>query len=1095
MDTWSGMAAEDIDLQLLEQEIRKAGRPLHANILARAAVRAHLERAGSERSYAPGAQYAPQEVISFDGQQATVLAVEPASNPKQGAFKILTLMLEDGTERYMAAEVAGAPAEHKRSVTDAEVDQVIAEHGATVRAAVSDALGGDGRFVWFQDPQGDLWCLADMPPVVSEEDLAKVAAALPRDIENGELVSSTTEELVRAVWGSGDDGSAEYALRAFALGRALLECEGVEYMVGRWVWTGAWRAFTQREPLTSPRMPTQVEIPAGIAEASEAEIEEENRRELVAETGDELPTEDASEAEDLESWRSNRLIHATFTLSARHYYEGWLPLTKQAQRLFPPFAAGKQEVIFHHHFADSPESFPAWVDREEGRIWVSKQMYETLRNHRIYPGARLRISARNEREYDIYTRPPTKEGTIRVWRMWLENGTIQYDPPYEEPRQYDIDDDVFVADVRFEDLDALFRQAEKAGNSIFGLMYAKCVEWCEAQGRKDLLVTADDLFEAIHFDEEGRMTSKATIAWELWRRLAFKSVGGGSYLFRPKFGGLMRSAEIQTRPPRRPTPVRPRPTVTRRRRLREIAPEPAIHTTARDLWAELEADEQRMAALRSAVQAYMADPLREKVLFLREKAHQRIRELVSRERLNALTLHDFNRHIWQIGSCQYRGRSYRIDSEEMEALLREMSTGELQAAYDSGELGMEGNQTWGSGSSVIGPRLNIRDTEMEQVVRDTLRSLLYGEGTAEQRMDRVIREPNGFGMNVVTGILHAVYPAEQMLYNSRSVDALKLLGISWPTDWQNNIESYVIYRDLSRLLQEHFAFRSLTDIDWFMYQVATRKLKGEIREPEGIEALWDRYVLCLNPARYIGWTVVHQRKLKGYYDLWANYLKFMDEYPGIGDALAEVMTGIHWRGTMHARYLGLITESRIVTPVGREFYSTPDARDNILHRQFQKWYYCVDLFCDPDPEYRVYPLFALLRILLSLPESHHAVSVDELRYFVLPTRTFDECDDRVVLIRDFRKNSRKRREQLERIFQHTYINRIGQMLELSPYLLLNENTVGVRPSYVRDVKHMLTQYEELEREGRVPHYPDNPQRYLDMLRSTDSIFEFCVKGK
>jgi len=750
------------------------------------------------------------------------------------------------------------------------------------------------------------------------------------------------------------------------------------------------------------------------------------------------------------------------TLRARHYYEGWLPLSKKVQQLFPPLASGRQEVVFHHYFGDEPESLPGYVDREQGRIWVSAEMYETFRHYRIYPGARLRISARTEREFDIATRETDKTEPIRVWRMWLdEDGQIQYED-HEEPRRYEVDDDVYVADVRFEDREALFCQAEEVGNSIFGLMYKKAVEWWEAGKRTELRVTAEELFEAIHFDEEGRMTCKATIAWELWRRLAFKSVGGGKYVFRPKFGDHVRS-------------------------LRRRGPQPIQRT--KDLWAEL--DEQTKAALRTAVHAYMENSGRERVLFLREVAHRRIRELLPKDRLGVLTLDEFNHQIWQVGAIRYKEQSHRIDSGEAEALLGVMSIQELRDAYESGELEIEGNQTWGSGGYKFGSRLAKSDAEKEQIARDTLQFLLYSEGSVEQRMGKVIKQSNGFGINVISGILHAVYPERHILYNRRSVDALKVLGMSWPANWRSDAATYVTYRDFCTQMQEHLGFHSLTDVDWFMYQLATGRIRLSVSELQPTGALWEKYVLSLDPNRYIGWTVVHQRKLKGYYDLWANYLKFMDEHPHVDEQASRSKTSIHWRGTMHPRYLGLITEERIVTPAGKEFYSLPDARDSILHRQLQKWHYCIDLFCDPDPGYEVYPLFALLRILLSLPESEHTISLDELRYFVLATKSFEECDDRVALIRDFRENHEVWESRLDGIFRYTYVERIHHMLELSPYFSLGGAHVGIKAAYVTEAQHVLTQYQELERAELVPYYSKKPHRYLRMLRSTESIFDFC----
>jgi len=513
-----------VNLDVLAQTLRSAGHPIHVNVLARAAVRTWLEAGAGVRHYAPGAQYQAGETVVFGDQHATVRSVQEGSNPIQGPFSVLTLILPDDTERLMAAEVPGAPAGDRQPVTEAQVDEIQRTQGAAIRRAVQATLAADPRFISCQTLQGDLWCLVEMLPQVDQDNLRKVLTALPNELLDEEPVSRTTEELARAIWGLEDDGSDTYALHAFALSLALEGHDAVVNLGDRWVSARAWEAFSARQALEVPRLPTQVTLPEGVEAATRAQIKQEQRREAAGEGGE--PEVEEPAEKDLETWRQDRPTYTVFTMRARHYYEGWLPLSGQVRRLFPPLASGRQEVVFHHHFGDEPDSFRAWVDQEKGRVWVSREMYECLRHYRIYPGARLRLSARNEREYDITPREPTGTDSIRVWRMWLdEEGRIQYEV-YEEPRRYDVDDDVYVADVRFEDRKALFRQAEEVGNSIFGLMYQRAVEWWEAGGRKDLVITADQLFEAVHFDEQGRMTSKATIAWELWRRLAFEPVGG-----------------------------------------------------------------------------------------------------------------------------------------------------------------------------------------------------------------------------------------------------------------------------------------------------------------------------------------------------------------------------------------------------------------------------------------------------------------------------------------------------------------------------------------------------------------------------------------
>lgn len=47
----------------------------------------------------------------------------------------------------------------------------------------------------------------------------------------------------------------------------------------------------------------------------------------------------------------------------------------------------------------------------------------------------------------------------------------------EEPVSYEVDGDVFVAAARFDDLDALFAQAERVGASVFQLMYVQALTW------------------------------------------------------------------------------------------------------------------------------------------------------------------------------------------------------------------------------------------------------------------------------------------------------------------------------------------------------------------------------------------------------------------------------------------------------------------------------------------------------------------------------------------------------------------------------------------------------------------------------------------
>ncbi len=529
MVAWSEMGPQDVDLDALEDQIRSAGKPVHINSLARAAAQSWSSRLATRRQYAPGSRYARGEIVLIDGQAYVVKAVTPARNQEQGHFQIVALELPDGTKRLKAAQVRGAPAEPHQVSADGVCPESI-DDGRHVRAVVGEALGEDPRFDRLEDSQGDQWCLVQMLPEVGAREISRALRALRGDLQEGELASKTTAELVWEVWRMPEDGSAEYALHAFALGLALSRRGGVQSLAGRWVRAKAWDTFTRRSELTVPRQGSHVHIPEGVTPAAEQTDEPPG-----PDVNDDIPQALSPGREDLEFWRSSRPASAAFVLHAHHYYEGWLPLSRKLGELFPPFSCACQEIVLHHHFGNEEESFRGWVDRHRGRIWMSQHVYETFRRCGIYPGARLRVTPRSEQEYDLATQPASSDEDIRVWRMRLVGGKIEYSDDLE-PRRYDIDDHVFIADVRFEDLGALFRQAAEAGNSIFGLMYRKSVEWWEAAGRKDLHVSADRLYEALHMNPKGRMTTRGTIAWELWQRLAFKPLGGGIYLFRPEYG-------------------------------------------------------------------------------------------------------------------------------------------------------------------------------------------------------------------------------------------------------------------------------------------------------------------------------------------------------------------------------------------------------------------------------------------------------------------------------------------------------------------------------------------------------------------------------
>lgn len=557
------MLGDEVDREGLAQAIREANRPVHLNELGRIAARTWLETAPTERRYAPGATYSPGETVSVDGQPATVVAARTGGNPAQGTFQVLTLRWPDGSERHLAAAVPDAPTEDREPVTEHRVRALLdGGEGPSVRAAIQEALGGDTRFGWFQDAQGDHWCLVELLPPVSDDDLATVWRLLQDQSDGEALRLTSTDELVVAICGQKNDGTNAYLLTAFALNVELARCSDVRWLGQGWALEDSWQRLQDRPALIGPRQPNVVTLPDGVSPSAPAEDDDGATLAGTQDAGDGVPS---APEPDIETWRLDRASNATFTLVARHYYGGWLPLTRQLRRVLPPSATGTYQITVHHRFDGSAGSFTAWVDRERDRILGSAAMYEAFREHRIYPGARLVLSHRgNLWGYDIRTKPVSEGRRVKVRRLFLsEEGHLEYEE-LDEPVRYEIDPDVFVADVRWEDIPALFRQADEVGTAIFQLMYQRCCQWWEEGGRGPLYVTAEQLFEAVHFNDEGRPASKTTIVWELWRRLAFEAAGSGRYRFHPEHGDRQRSIEPSRHRPRAITPIPSSPARTRR---------------------------------------------------------------------------------------------------------------------------------------------------------------------------------------------------------------------------------------------------------------------------------------------------------------------------------------------------------------------------------------------------------------------------------------------------------------------------------------------------------------------------------------------------
>lgn len=245
----------------------------------------------------------------------------------------------------------------------------------------------------------------------------------------------------------------------------------------------------------------------------------------------------------------------------------------------------------------------------------------------------------------------------------------------------------------------------------------------------------------------------------------------------------------------------------------------------------------------------------------------------------------------------------------------------------------------------------------------------------------------------------------------------------------------------------------------------------------------------------IGWKVIHQRKIKAYIQEWINYFRYLHNNPRASESSIRAATGIHWRGAIYMRYLGMVTEDKKVAPPAIRFYKNPTTRDAILQQQLEKWYYCVDdFFRVGDKTYKVFPFFVLLKILIEIgkrTQGNYRISIDEFRYFVLTTKRYSDYKISTDFILAYRNSSATIKPILNKIFASTSYDRVLFLLEVSHILTITKTSISIKKSYLKNALDKIKAYEKLDRSKSIPHYRKNKFRYFKMLYSDESLFEFC----
>ena len=216
---WQSFTISGRDLERVEERMLEAGTPQAIGDLAEVVIRGRLDEAAAQRPandaetrlYQPKYNYEVGQRLRFSALNnalGVVVGTRPGDNPALGAFDVIRVRMERGSEREFAVNY---PADHPLNADAVSSHTTNAlSYGAQVGRVLAQRLAQSPDYVAF----GDLWFRRDLLPEVNPGHLIIAEAVI--DVA-GE--AQPTGALLNDVELQGGDPVA----RAFALNVALAQ--------------------------------------------------------------------------------------------------------------------------------------------------------------------------------------------------------------------------------------------------------------------------------------------------------------------------------------------------------------------------------------------------------------------------------------------------------------------------------------------------------------------------------------------------------------------------------------------------------------------------------------------------------------------------------------------------------------------------------------------------------------------------------------------------------------------------------------------------------------------------------------------------------
>lgn len=376
---WLSLQVTPQDVENLHTFLFERETPLTTRDLASEFVEARIrvERKAAEsrqkaagRSFLPKEKYGVGDDIVFpalDWQRGKVINVRSGINPSVSDFDVLTVEMEDRSERLFAARLESHPLNDAPVVTP-ESDEVssaaiLLEHGEAIQSRLEAAFDLDNGLVkiagrWF--PRA---LLID----INQGQLNLAEAVL--DMSGGEPLQ--TEALIKEIE---LPSGVNPRLAEFSLNYALQDDDRFDEVgpAGQILW-----CLRRLEPdyvreVPSPLQYTEIE--------HDREALTPAMKSLESQLDDELtPSEDIDSREEISS--------ITIALIYPHLRAGTLPMSPRARKLFPT-AYETQRVRFTLVDGKTKQRIPAWVVLKHGYVFGLREWYKS---HSLIPGSLVQL--------------------------------------------------------------------------------------------------------------------------------------------------------------------------------------------------------------------------------------------------------------------------------------------------------------------------------------------------------------------------------------------------------------------------------------------------------------------------------------------------------------------------------------------------------------------------------------------------------------------------------------------------------------------------------------------------------------------------------